>query len=63
MERVRVLLPRSLQAYWQGEGTLEVEGRDLGEVFAAVGRERPALAEHLPPILSVSAGVAGSPDG
>lgn len=47
MERVRVLLPRSLQAYWSGEASLEVEGRDLGEVFAALGRARPGLAERV----------------
>lgn len=47
MERVRVLLPRSLQAYWEGEASVEVEGRHLGEVLAALGRVRPGLAERV----------------
>jgi sulfur-carrier protein len=47
VERVRVLLPRSLQAYWEGGGSVEVEGRDLGEVLAALSRARPGLAERV----------------
>ena len=47
VDRVRVLLPRSLQAYWSGPSALEVEGRHLGEVFAALGAAHPGLAERV----------------
>lgn len=48
MDLVRVLLPRSLQAYWDGaSASMEVEARTLAEVFAALGAARPGLAERV----------------
>ena len=42
-----MLLPRSLQAYWSGASSVEVEGRDLAEVFAALSGIHPGLAERV----------------
>lgn len=47
MDRVRVLLPRSLQQYWEGEPSVDVEGQTLAEVLAALSRARPGLAERV----------------
>jgi sulfur-carrier protein len=44
---VRVLLPKSLRAYWDGDASVELDARDVGAALAELGRRYPGLAARI----------------
>jgi molybdopterin synthase sulfur carrier subunit len=44
---VRVHLPKSLRAYWSGPEVVDVDARNLADVFANLNRSYPGLGDRI----------------
>jgi molybdopterin converting factor small subunit len=44
---VRVLLPKSLRAYWQGPPSVDIEAESVLDALSELGRRYPGLAARI----------------
>jgi sulfur-carrier protein len=44
---VRVLLPKSLRAYWDGDASVELDAATVADALAALGERYPGLAARI----------------